>query len=129
MRNLAMAPVLAQESVLVDCLAVLYLLFVGTAILLGWRWRYRRAESRLRQWAERFDYHIVDRSYRLFRRGSFYWTSSGNQDVFRIVVVDGAGNRRSGWVRFGDWWWGNWSLDRDNADVLWDENDHVVLSE
>jgi len=102
-----MAILLAQAAGVGDYLNLLlgslYLLFVAIAIPLGWRWQHRRAQSRLRQWEEHSGCHIVDRSYRLFRRGPFFWSSSNCQDVFRVVVTDVAGNQRSGWVCIGDW--------------------------
>jgi hypothetical protein len=103
--------------------AVLYLIFAFTAIPLSWRWQHRQAEFHLRQWAERSDYDIVDRSYRRFWRGPFSWSCWNGQDVFRAVLTDRAGSRRAGWVRLGGWFWGKRS---DEVEVLWDEYERAI---
>jgi hypothetical protein len=105
-------------NVLEYLLEVTFLVAMPILIFLGWRWQFRKAESRLKKWAEQSGYRIIDRSYRLLFRGPFLWTSVKGQAVYGVHIEDQDGRQRQGWVRFGSWWWGMWS---DRVDVLWDE--------
>ena len=94
-----------------------FLVGMPVLIVVQLRWNFRRAESRLKKWAEQSGYRIIDRSYRLFCCGPFFWSEKG-QAVYRVRIEDREGQQRQGWVRFGSWWWGLWS---ERVDVLWDE--------
>jgi hypothetical protein len=94
--------------------------FVGVAVLalLLFAWQFRRSDTLLERWAERNGYTLIEREYRWFARGPFFWTSSKGQTVYRVTVEDKAGRRRSGWVRCGGWFFG---LLSDTAEVRWDD--------
>jgi hypothetical protein len=81
-------------------------------------WHFGRSSSLLHQWAEQSGYRIVRREYRTFFKGPFFWTSTSGQTVYYVVVEDSGGDRRSGWVRCGSWWFG---LLSDSVEVRWDD--------
>ena len=82
------------------------------------RWHFNRSNSLLHQWAEKGGYRIIRQEYRTFFKGPFFWTSTRGQTVYYVEVEDSKGNRRSGWVRCGGWWFG---LLSDNVEVRWEE--------
>ena len=84
--------------------------------LLIW-WHFSRSGSLLHQWAEHNGYRLVSQEYRHFFKGPFFWTSSKGQTVYHVTVEDSQGNRRSGWVRCGGWFFG---LLSDNVEVRWE---------
>jgi hypothetical protein len=77
-----------------------------------------RSRVLLRRWAERNGFEIVEKQFRYFRQGPFFWTASGRQIVYRILVADRSAGRRKGWARCGSWWLG---VLADRVDVRWDE--------
>jgi hypothetical protein len=81
-------------------------------------WHFSRSNSLLQQWAERNGYRIVEQDYRSFLKGPFFFIASKNQTVYRVVVEDKDGRRRTGWVRCGGWFLGLWS---DTVEVRWDD--------
>jgi hypothetical protein len=81
-------------------------------------WHFGRSNSLLHQWAEKGGYRIIRQEYRTFFKGPFFWTSTRGQTVYYVEVEDYKGNRRSGWVRCGGWWFG---LLSDNVEVRWDD--------
>jgi hypothetical protein len=92
------------------------LIVLGVIALITWN--FRRADSILETWADRNGYRIIQKEHRFFAMGPFFWTTSDGQMVYRVVVEDQQGYRRSGWVRCGSWWWG---LFTDKAEVRWDD--------
>jgi hypothetical protein len=81
-------------------------------------WSFSRSRSLLEQWAADNGFEILEREYRTFRRGPFFWTSSKNQAVYHVKVRDREGNVRSGWVRCGGWFLG---LLSDQTEVRWED--------
>ena len=79
-------------------------------------WHSSRSRSILEQWAEKENYQILEKEYRIFRRGSFFWTSSKGQVVYYVKIRDSHGVIRSGLVRCGSWWAGVFS---DKTEVKW----------
>jgi hypothetical protein len=82
------------------------------------RWHFTRSAAILEKWADENGYEILERSYRWFFRGPFFFRTSKGQTVYRVTVRDKAGNVQTGWVACGSWWWG---LLSDQARVIWDE--------
>jgi hypothetical protein len=96
------------------------LLIAGVAAFGGlmlW-WHFSRSASLLDRWAERNGYRVLDREYRSFFKGPFFWTTSEGQTVYHVTVEDKEGRRRTGWVRCGGWFLG---LLSDNVEVRWDD--------
>ncbi len=102
----------------VDWTGALVILFViavsGLAIYLY----YTRANDLLRRWAEQNGYQIIHSEHRYLHRGPFFWTTSRNQVVMYVQVVDAQGYQRGGYVRLGSWWWGLFS---NQVEVRWEE--------
>jgi hypothetical protein len=92
------------------------LIVVLVALPMGWH--YGRSNSLLREWAAQNRYRIIRQEFRNFVRGPFCWTSTKGQTVHYVVVEDSDGNKRSGWVRCGSWWFG---LLSDKVRVRWDD--------
>jgi hypothetical protein len=94
--------------------------FVGLVVVLVvlaiW-WRIGRSNSLPRKWAAQNKYLILRQEHRFFK-GPYFWTSSKGQTVYYVVVQDPNGNKRSGWLRCGSWWFG---LLSDNVEVRWDD--------
>ncbi len=93
------------------------------ALALGgliWYLYYTRAGNMLRQWAEQNGYQIIHSEHRFLRRGPFFWTTSRNQAVMYVEVVDAQGYQHRGYVRLGSWWWGLW---QDRVEVRWEEEE------
>jgi hypothetical protein len=88
------------------------------AIFLAFRWHFARSSAILQLWADENGYEILEKSYRHFFKGPFFWRTSKNQTVYRVTVRDKAGNVGTGWVACGSFWWGLWS---NQAKVRWDE--------
>ena len=65
-----------------------------------------RAYAILDAWANQNGYTILERRMAWFNKGPFFWTSSKNQVVFKVVVQDRHGGTRTGWVRVGHWLFG-----------------------
>lgn len=98
-------------------LSLLPFLVVAFVFLSMW-WHFSRSASLLQKWADENGYRLLNKEYRTFLRGPFFWTSSKGQTVYRVTVEDKAGHIRSGWVRCGGWWLG---LLTDQTEVRWDE--------
>jgi hypothetical protein len=96
-------------------LIVVAILIVCVVVLLS---QIVRGDNLLQSWAERNGFRIIDSQRRFFRRGPFFWTTGGGQTVFYVCVEDAAHNRRSGFVRCGDWGVGTFS---GNVEVRWDD--------
>lgn len=102
-------------------LAFFLWLGLGAVILLGIGWalqQYQRAREMLEDWAERNQIQIEKSELRHFFKGPFFWGSSRGQFVYRVHVIDRAGQRRTGWVRVGSWFWGIW---KNQVNVIWDD--------
>jgi hypothetical protein len=96
------------------------ILAIGVGVLiftLLW-WYYAKSYSVLEQWATESGYRLVSHEYRYSFKGPFSRTTPNNQTVYYVRVEDRHGNRRSGWVRCGGWFWG---LLSDNVEVRWDD--------
>jgi hypothetical protein len=78
---------------------------------------FSRSRRILERWAAENGLQILSSQYRIFRRGSFFWTTSKSQTVYHVVVRTPDGRTRSGLVRCGSFWWGIFS---DKAEVRWD---------
>lgn len=81
-------------------------------------WHFNRSATLLDRWAARNGLRIVSREYRWLARGPFWWRTSKSQSVYRVEVIDSAGETRTGYVRLGSWPFGLWS---DVAAVEWDQ--------
>jgi hypothetical protein len=91
---------------------------MAIAIFLISRWHFSRSAGILQQWASENGFEILEKSYRHFFRGPFFFRASKHQTVYRVTVRDKAGNVGTGWVACGSWWWG---LMSNQAQVRWDE--------
>ena len=93
-----------------------FLLGIPMLVFIGWRWQFHEAEVRLKQWAERLGYRVIDRRYRVFRLVAIlhHETLAG----YRFTIEDRQGGRRSGWICFGI---GVWPFSSQRQDVVWDE--------
>ncbi len=100
-----------------DSLYITLIAFGIAVAALSLVWRSRRSLAMLQEWAARNGYSLLQYNNSYFFRGPFFWTSSKGQVVYRVVVSDGMGNTRSGWVRLGSWWLG---LLSDEAEARWD---------
>jgi hypothetical protein len=96
---------------------ILVIGFVAFAVAAIW-WHYSRSSSLLEGWAAKNGYRLISQEYRSVFKGPFFWTSSEEQTVYYVTVEDRNGQRRSGWVRCGGWFWG---LLSDNVEVRWDD--------
>ncbi len=92
----------------------LFVVFAVVAML----WHFGRSSSLLQQWADENGYRVIDKEYRTFFRGPFFWTTSKGQTVYYVTVEDDEGRIRRGWVRCGGWFLG---LMSDNVEVRWDD--------
>jgi hypothetical protein len=93
------------------------LLMAGLAVA-AILWHRRRAAAMLRRGLAAKGYTLVERNYRWFARGPFFWTTSKGQAVFRFTAADPDGNRRTGWARCGGFFFG---LMADRVDLRWDD--------
>ena len=99
---------------------VILALVACTFVILEMVLVFRRSRTALEKWAVQNDIWIVEMDYRFLRRGPFFWTVfARNQTIYRVTVADRNGNKRQGWVRCGDWFWGVFFSD--NVEVRWDE--------
>lgn len=87
-------------------------------VTLAFSWSYRRSREILANWADRNGYQVLSSEFRWFFKGPYFWKSSKNQTVFRVIVEDETEAVRTAWVRCGSYWWGVFV---DEADVIWDE--------
>ena len=79
----------------------------------------KRADQMLKRWAERNHYDLEEASFRMFRKGPFWW-SSRSQVVYRVAVRGEDGRLRKGWVRLGHWFLG---LMQEAVEEKWDEEE------
>ena len=102
-----------------DATQLFAILAVLIAMIFGMSWHFARSAAILQKWADENGYEILEKSYRHFFKGPFFFRTTNNQVVYRVTVRDKAGNvGRTGWVACGSWWWGLWS---NQAKVRWDE--------
>ena len=101
-----------------DVVMVFLGFLIASIVVLMLVWYYRRAQQLLNAWADQNGYQILRSERRNFRRGPFFWTTSNNQIVYYIEVLDQSGNRRNGWVRCGGMFLG---LLSDQLDVKWEQ--------
>ena len=73
------------------------------------RWHFARSAPILQDWADENGFEILEKSYRHFFKGPFFFRASRHQTVYRVTVRDKAGQVGTGWVACGSWWWGLWS--------------------
>ena len=64
---------------------------------------YRRSNTLLEKWADDHGYELLSAQFRLLRKGPYWWSSRA-QTVYRVEILDGEGDVRSGWWMgvFGD---------------------------
>ena len=84
-------------------------ILLGITAILSVRWRITRASRLLRDWAARNDLEILQSDYCHFFTGPYFWSSGKGQAVFKVTVLDSAGQRRQGYVRVGGFFLGMWS--------------------
>jgi hypothetical protein len=101
------------------------LLLVLIATIFVFRWHFARSAAILTKWADENGYEILEKSYRHFCKGPFFFTTTSHQTVYRVTVRDKAGNVETGWVACGSWWWG---LLSDQAQVRWDESPQATAT-
>jgi hypothetical protein len=99
-------------------LAALVLVAGGSLVALSWRDHAATARALLERWAAHDGLTLRSAEFRWMRRGPFWWAAN-HQAVFRVVVTDGAGRQRRGWVRLGGWLRG---LRADAVKVRWDSD-------
>jgi hypothetical protein len=88
---------------------------LGVALLF---WHYSRAERILQRWARDQGYQIRSKEHRWFRRGPFFWRTSGAQEVFYVEIRTPEGEIKRGWVCCGGWLLG---MLQGDAEVRWDQ--------
>ncbi len=103
-------------------LAYYALLALFAAAVIVWfrydiRRRHRRSDEILIRWARRHGYRIIRAELRSYLTGSFNPPSMRGQTVYRVVVEDRSGEKRTGWVRCGS---GLLGLISDKAEAWWD---------
>lgn len=75
-----------------------YLIIIIGFGLAVW-WSFARGERLLTQWANRYGYTIVRREYKVFDTDARFQAYSGDQNVYRVMIVDRRGVMKIGWVR------------------------------
>ena len=95
---------------------VLVLLFFAVGVL-AIALRVLRSRLLLRRWATFEGLRILERKRQLLPMGPFAKELFGHAVVYRVVVADREGQRRSGWVRCGRFWGGLLSSD---VEVAWE---------
>ena len=108
-----------MESILAssDYGLVFFLVLIPIAIL-SIVWTFSRSAKMLEEWARANGFRLLEKEYRWFTKGPFFWRSGKNQTVYRITVQDSQGQVHRGWARCGGWFMGLWS---NQVDVRWDE--------
>ncbi|QDU62849.1 hypothetical protein Pan216_37210 [Planctomycetes bacterium Pan216] len=102
---------MSQQEILIIVFAVLFVVVVSQLIII-------RARQVLHEWASRHGLEIVSAKMKWVWKGPFFWTTSKNQVVYRIVVADGDGQHWQGWARCGGYWSGLFS---NEVQVKWDD--------
>ena len=72
---------------------------------------------RVAKWADEHALTLVDFSGAGLFEGPRAFRRSDNQFAFRVVVEDGLGRRRTGWLTFGSFW-GFWPTGR--PEIRWE---------
>jgi hypothetical protein len=80
-------------------------------------WAYSRSDRLLNRWAKENGYVLLKSQYVASYNNPFPFASRG-QAVCKIVVRDLSGNRRTGWVRLGNWFFG---ILKYEVAVKWDD--------
>ena len=101
-----------------DLFMPIILVLVIAIAILAWVWHFSRSRSILQKWADDNGYQLRQADYRWFRKGPFFWTTSRDQVVYYVTVLDQVGHERRGWVRCGSWFFGMFS---NQADVKWED--------
>lgn len=90
--------------------SLLTVLWIG-ALLVASAWgvwlvgrRDQEARRLLDQWAGAQGLQVVDARRALMWFGPFWWRTASSHVVFRFVITEASGARRSGWARIGAWW-------------------------
>ncbi len=98
---------------------VLFVGFIAFAVL-NVVWFFRRSGRMLDQHLLGRGYRVVERQYRWFARGPFFWTTTKGQAVYRYTAEDLAepGRLRRGWARCGGFFFG---LLTNRVDLRWDD--------
>jgi hypothetical protein len=91
---------------------------LATFAIVGAVWHNRRSSTLLDGWARANGLQILSQSKCWFFRGPFSWSTTDGQVVYRVVVRDGGGRTRTGYVRCGGRWSGMLS---DNTEVRWND--------
>ncbi len=79
----------------------------------------RKAPGRLQSWADRHGLTIIDRREPVFARNGPFAERTSSQRLYRVVVEDEKGQRRSAWVLCGSPLLGTWV---DQVEVRWDQD-------
>jgi len=77
------------------------------------------------KWADENGFEILEKSYRHFFRGPFFFRTTKDQAVYRATVRDKEGHVGTGWVACGSWWFG---LCSKQTKVIWDEAPQATAS-
>ncbi len=88
---------------------------LGTASM---AWHFSRSRRMVDRWAEENGFRLIDREYRWFFRGPFWWRTSDKMAVYHVTVEDSSGRVRRAFIRCGGWLLG---LLSDRVDVEWEE--------
>ncbi|MCC7449359.1 MAG: hypothetical protein IT324_18215 [Anaerolineae bacterium] len=73
------------------------IIFVGFGIAVWWS--FARGNDLLNQWASRHGFTIVHREYKVFDSDALFQSCSGDQNLYRVTIVDRRGMTKIGWVR------------------------------
>lgn len=95
-------------------LFVLILIVLGTTFQL---WLNARARKMIEAWAADNGFRILEMEYRPLRRGPYAWNTPAGRMVFRVLVQDGDGRKRPGWLRCGHWLMG---MGLRHVDISWE---------
>lgn len=82
---------------------ILTVLPLAVAVVVLIWWQHTRASDILRQWAQKDGFEVISANKRYIRTGPFFMDHSRGQFVFRIVVRDRSGTKRTGWLLVGGW--------------------------
>ncbi|MBC8327461.1 MAG: hypothetical protein H8E31_01805 [Planctomycetes bacterium] len=87
-------------------------------VVVLWILIFSRAGSLRDRWAQEQGFRLVSSRICWLWRGPFFFRSSNGQVVYRIEVVDEAGELRQGWLRCGGFFSGVWGS---QTTVRWQE--------
>jgi hypothetical protein len=93
------------------------------AVMVGYLfWWPSYSRSILLRWASGKHFELLQ-SKRCFLHGGFsWWTTSYRQIVFFVRVRDDSGRERTGWVKFGRFFWGG-EYSSLEPEVIWSDNE------